>query len=139
MTTTTKDKRAKNVAPPRSHEQRMESLALANRVRSAKAEIRKRVNGGELHARKLLTSKGYQQEHLRDFEIRVLGEVEVGYFLRIFASRFGPEKTRRALLAAKIPEHRKIRRLGVQQRADLDEVLHRFAAACAHWDEREGA
>jgi hypothetical protein len=134
MTTTTKPK-----PPTRSHEQRMEALGRANRVRSAKAEIRKRVNSGELHPRKLLTSIGYRQEHLTDFEIAVLGEIEVGYFLRIFASRFGPTKTRRALMAAKIPESRKIRRLGVQQRADLDEALYHFTAACAHWDEREAA
>jgi hypothetical protein len=104
--------------------QRADALKLANRRRSAKSEVRRRMKAGEIHPGLLLTDPAYARRVLSEDELLMLLRMELGDALRR-SYRLGPEKARAILVRCRLDPHTRIGSFVNGHRATLREELER--------------
>ena len=96
------------IAPAPQH---MQALELANRVRLARAELKRRVGDGELSAAEVILSRPWEAETMTIMD------------LLMSQRRWGRTRCRRFLASIQVPETKQLGRLTDRQRDALAELL----------------
>src|SRR3954471_6344029 len=92
--------------------QHLRALEHANRVRLARAELKRRVAGGDLEVADVVLQCPWEAQSMEVSE------------LLMSQKRWGRERCRRLLLALGIPENKQMGTLTERQRAALAAMLH---------------
>ncbi len=101
-------------------EQHLRALREANRVRLARAEMKRQVAAGNLEAADVILSCPWQAQSMSISD------------LLMSQKRWGRARCRRLLLSIQVPENKEIGTLTERQRTALAAVLSAKAAAPAH-------